>query len=65
MTIKVAVIGAGVNGLSTAVQLVEQLGNKVNVTVLSENFTPYTTGDGSAGLWGPYLCGSTSEAKLM
>lgn len=65
MTIKICVIGAGVIGLSTAVQLIEKFGKNVSVTIVTDDLSPNTTGDGSAGLWGPYLCGSTSESKLM
>lgn len=64
MTIKICVIGAGVIGLSTAVQLIEKFGKNVSVTIVTDDLSPNTTGDGSAGLWGPYLCGSTSESNL-
>lgn len=53
---KVLVIGAGVCGLTSAVQIAEFYPNDVQVTLVSEKFSPDTTGDGSAGLWSPYLC---------
>jgi D-amino-acid oxidase len=62
---KIAVIGGGVNGLSAAVKLIDYFGNDVQITLVSEEMTPNTTGDGSAGLWGPYLCGSTPEKNIL
>lgn len=54
---KVLVIGAGVCGLTAAVHIAEFYHNQgVEVTLISEKFSPETTGDGSAGLWSPYLC---------
>ncbi|XP_072546465.1 D-aspartate oxidase-like [Salminus brasiliensis] len=47
--VKVAVVGAGVIGLSTAVRLSEALQNS-SVTILSEKFSPDTTSDGAAGI---------------
>lgn len=62
---KIAVIGAGVNGLSSAVQIIEYFPlGEVQVTLISEKISPDTTGDVSAGLWGPYLIGTTSEEKI-
>lgn len=62
---KIAVIGAGVNGLSSAVQIVEYFSrDQVEVTLISEKVSPDTTGDISAGLWGPYLIGDTPEEKI-
>jgi D-amino-acid oxidase len=62
---KIVVIGAGVNGLSAAVKLAEHFYNSAQVTLISDELTPNTTGDGSAGLWGPYLCGDTPEEKIV
>ena len=54
---KVLVIGAGVCGLTSAVQIAEFYNpQEVQVTLIAEKFSPETTGDGSAGLWSPYLC---------
>lgn len=65
---KVAVIGAGVNGVASALKILEyyQEENKLNVqvSIISEEFTPNTTGDGSAGLWGPFLLSGTEKSKI-
>ncbi|XP_050324917.1 D-aspartate oxidase [Bactrocera neohumeralis] len=64
---RIAVIGGGVSGICSAVQILEYLksiGVPVEVTVLSETFSPNTTGDGSAGLWGPFLLGGTPTARV-
>lgn len=47
--IRVAVVGAGVVGLSTAVCIAEAL-PFCSVTVLAEKFSPDTTSDGAAGV---------------
>ncbi|XP_066536416.1 D-aspartate oxidase [Hoplias malabaricus] len=47
--VKVAVIGAGVIGLSTAVCLAKTL-PYCSVTILAEKFSPNTTSDGAAGI---------------
>lgn len=60
----IVIIGGGVVGLSCAVKISEFYGNRINITIISENLSPNTTGDGSAGLWGPYLVGSTSIEKI-
>lgn len=63
---KVFVIGAGVNGLSCAVKVAEYFYRQsVQVTLVSEDVSPNTTGDLSAGLWGPYLIGSSPEEKIV
>eukprot|EP01121_Diplochlamys_sp_Union-15-3_P004886 TRINITY_DN15095_c0_g1_i1.p1 TRINITY_DN15095_c0_g1~~TRINITY_DN15095_c0_g1_i1.p1 ORF type:complete len:353 (-),score=50.73 TRINITY_DN15095_c0_g1_i1:22-1080(-) len=48
----ILVLGAGVIGLSTALQLL--ILQYSNVTVLSEHFPPFTTSDGAGGVWFPY-----------
>lgn len=63
---KIIVIGAGVNGLSSAVKIAEfYFRQSVQVTLVSEDVSPNTTGDVSAGLWGPYLIGSSPEQKIV
>lgn len=65
MVKKIAIVGAGVVGLSCAVKIAESTNNNdIDVCLLSEKFSPNTTGDGSAGLWGPYLIGNTPSDKI-
>ena len=52
MSPSVAVIGAGVVGVSSALAIQEAL-PRVEVTIIAAELTPDTTGDGSAGVWGP------------
>ncbi|XP_077417515.1 D-amino-acid oxidase-like isoform X2 [Vanacampus margaritifer] len=55
---RVAVIGAGVIGLTTAQSIYEQYHSIVTpliIEVYADYFTPLTTSDGAAGLWQPYL----------
>lgn len=55
---RVAVIGAGVIGLSTAQSIYEQYHSVVTpltIEVYADKFTPLTTSDGAAGFWQPYL----------
>lgn len=55
---RVAVIGAGVIGLSTAQSIYEQyhsLVTPLTIEVYADRFTPLTTSDGAAGFWQPYL----------
>ncbi|XP_029768477.1 D-amino-acid oxidase [Terrapene carolina triunguis] len=55
---RVAVIGAGVIGLSTALCIYDQYHSVVQpleIEVYADQYTPLTTSDGAAGLWQPYL----------
>uniref|UniRef100_A0A3B4UCT1 D-amino-acid oxidase n=1 Tax=Seriola dumerili TaxID=41447 RepID=A0A3B4UCT1_SERDU len=65
---RVAVIGAGVIGLSTAQSIYEQYHSIVRpltIEVYADRFTPLTTSDGAAGFWQPYLYdkGNVQETK--
>jgi len=60
MVIKVAIIGAGMMGTSTAYRLLLQRPD-IDVTIISKEFTPNTTSDGAAGFWGPYFSGTSKE----
>ncbi|XP_044131281.1 D-amino-acid oxidase isoform X1 [Bufo gargarizans] len=54
----IAVIGAGVIGLSTALCIHDQYQHSVHplkIEVYADKLTPLTTSDGAAGLWQPYL----------
>ena len=42
---RVVVVGAGVVGLSTALHLLERFGGKLQVTIVSDHFSPDTTAD--------------------
>ncbi|XP_014324144.1 D-amino-acid oxidase [Xiphophorus maculatus] len=65
---RVAVIGAGVIGLSAAQSIYEQYHSIVSpltIEVYADRFTPLTTSDGAAGFWQPYLHdkGNIQETK--
>lgn len=62
---QVAIIGAGVIGATTALRLQEQFGNAVSITIFSDEFSPNTTSDISAGLWGPYSTSDTPTEKIL
>jgi len=57
---RVCVIGAGIIGLSTAYRLKEAVPD-VDITIVAEEFSPNTTGDGSAGFWRPFLLTGMSD----
>lgn len=57
---KVAVVGAGVIGMTTALQVQKTI-NNVAVTLVTDKTSPNTTGDVSAGLWMPYLLQDTPQ----
>ncbi len=47
---KVVVVGAGVVGLSTAVQLQQRFGDTVAVTIIADKFEEDTTSYGAVGI---------------
>ena len=49
---RIAVVGAGVVGLSTAVRI-QQLHAPVSVTIIADRFTTETTSHGAAGIFRP------------
>lgn len=51
---KVCIVGAGVVGLTTALELQKQF-RDVDITILAHKFNAETTSDGAAGLFMPYL----------
>ena len=59
----VCVIGAGIIGLSTALNVQEML-EGVTVTIVAEDVTPNTTSDIAGGIWEPYLMGDTPEETV-
>ncbi|XP_077773820.1 D-amino-acid oxidase isoform X2 [Podarcis muralis] len=63
---RVAVIGAGIIGLSTALCIRDRYHSAdqpLEIEIYADQFTPHTTSDGAAGLWQPYLYdkGNTQE----
>ena len=60
----IAVVGAGVIGVTAAVAIQEAF-PAADVTIFADVFTPNTTGDGSAGLWGPYILADTDPEKIL
>lgn len=67
---RVAVIGAGVIGLSTAQSVYENYQSIVSpltIEVYADRFTPLTTSDGAAGFWQPYLYdkGNVQETYVL
>ncbi|KAM7295183.1 D-amino-acid oxidase [Ixodes scapularis] len=63
MAVEVGVVGAGIIGLTTALRILETLSH-VRVSVVAESFTPHTTADVAAGLFGPYLIDGLTDEKL-
>ena len=60
----IAIVGAGIIGVTSALAIKEAL-PKAHVTIYGELFSPETTGDGSAGLWGPFIVGDTPEVDFL
>ncbi|XP_060229545.1 D-aspartate oxidase isoform X4 [Meriones unguiculatus] len=59
-TVRIAVVGAGVIGLSTAV-CVSEMVPRCSVTVISDKFTPDTTSNVAAGMLIPHRYPETPE----
>ena len=55
---RVAVIGAGICGLSTAIRL-QAADPSLDITIFAETFSPETTSDGAAGFWEPVFMRDT------
>lgn len=60
---RIAIIGCGVIGLTTALEIQREI-NNVKVTIFTENLSPNTTADVSAGLWSPYLLQNTPPESI-
>lgn len=65
MKCRVAVIGAGVVGLCSAVRIQDSLGDELEIVIYTADKSPNTTGDVSAGYWAPYLIQNTPTEKIM
>ncbi|XP_076303870.1 D-aspartate oxidase-like [Lasioglossum baleicum] len=64
MKMRVAVVGAGIIGVTSALA-VKNAFPRFEVCVFADEFSPDTTGDGSAGLWSPYLLGETPVDQVQ
>lgn len=60
-SIRVAVLGAGIMGLTSALSIKEQIPN-ASITVYAEDFSPNTTSDFSNGYWQPF-CFSKRDCR--
>lgn len=63
--VKIAVIGGGVIGLTTAIEIHRKFGHQAKVVIIADKFTPNTTSDIAAGLWEPYLLAENSEENVI
>nr|BAA01063.1 D-amino-acid oxidase [Mus musculus] len=63
---RVAVIGAGVIGLSTALCIHERYHptQPLHMKIYADRFTPFTTSDVAAGLWQPYLSDPSNPQEV-
>lgn len=61
---RIAVIGCGVIGLSTAIEIQKEI-QQSEITIFTEELSPNTTGDVSAGFWTPYLLQNTPIDDVM
>lgn len=61
---RVAIVGAGVIGVTSAFA-VKSAFPSYDVKIFADAFSPNTTGDGSAGLWGPFLLSDTPIENIM
>jgi hypothetical protein len=61
---RICVLGAGVNGLATALRLLREVPG-VQLTVLAERFGTDTTTAGAAGIWGPYKLSDTPQDDVL
>ena len=59
---RIAVVGAGVIGLSTAVNVIENCG--CDVTIIADRFTPETLSDGAMGIFEPVFLGDDSSDSI-
>ena len=64
MVLKVAIIGAGINGLSCA-NVIQERFPEISLTLFADKFSPETTSDGAAGLWWPFLLNDTPEEDIL
>ena len=60
---RVGVLGGGIVGVHTALELQRELGPSLPLTLLADKFNEETTGDGAAGFFFPasYFMGPSYE----
>ncbi|XP_072396798.1 D-aspartate oxidase [Diabrotica undecimpunctata] len=63
MSKKVAIVGAGAIGLTTALAIQRKFPN-IDITIFTKEVSPHTTSDIAAGLWEPVYLGDTPEDKI-
>ncbi|CAG9764257.1 unnamed protein product [Ceutorhynchus assimilis] len=61
----IAVIGCGVIGVTTALEIQKKYGGIAKVTIVADKFSPKTTSDIAAGLWEPYLLAENDEEDVI
>jgi len=62
---KICIIGAGIIGLGTAIQIIQDDSLKdYRIEILATAFSPETTSDGAAGYWEPIFMGDTPEETV-
>ena len=61
---KVAIIGAGICGVSSAICL-QEADPTLELTIISDKFSPDLTSDGAAGLWEPVFLKNTPMEKQL
>ncbi len=49
---KVVIVGAGIIGITSAIRLLEMF-PRAEITIITEEYSPNTTSDVSAGYWKP------------
>jgi glycine/D-amino acid oxidase-like deaminating enzyme len=54
MVVRVAVVGAGIIGCSTALRLLQSYGDRCDVTLISDKFSPDTTSDKASAIVLPF-----------
>uniref|UniRef100_A0A2P2I3D3 D-aspartate oxidase-like n=1 Tax=Hirondellea gigas TaxID=1518452 RepID=A0A2P2I3D3_9CRUS len=64
MGTRITIVGGGVSGLGCALAILNKLPD-VQLTVISEHFSPDTTGDVAAGMWGPFIMGGTPPEDIL
>lgn len=60
---KVAIIGAGICGISSAICL-QKADPSLDITLISEKFSPNLTSNGAAGFWDPVFLKNTPVTKI-